>query len=197
MTPSQDELDRSWGYIYRITCLLDGTQYIGKHRHTPGEPWDTYFGSGKRITEAISRFGRKNFVKELVEYCDSWNVAALEAHHIRLLEASGTPFYNLHGVGGEARHVWAHDEWIYLCHSCGIATVSTTVYSGHMFALCRDCTPSRWFGPVGRLRRLKAHQFTEEALDLASIYATDPGLRRAARQAESDRTAAMSALAAS
>ncbi|GAH56369.1 unnamed protein product, partial [marine sediment metagenome] len=58
-------------HVYLIKNLIDGKQYVGAKKGNNSE----YFGSGKLIGEAIEKFGRENFKKEvLVEerYIDDW-----------------------------------------------------------------------------------------------------------------------------
>ena len=47
-------------YIYRIENLLNGHDYIGKKKRlkTIDPLVDNYFGSGIRIKEAISKYGK-------------------------------------------------------------------------------------------------------------------------------------------
>jgi len=58
--------------VYLITNLINGKQYIGaeKNGNNPN-----YFGSGRLIMEAIEKFGKENFKKEIIiddKYIDSW-----------------------------------------------------------------------------------------------------------------------------
>lgn len=55
-------------YIYRITNLLNGKTYIGRHKVKKGRTItsDTYWGSGKIITESIKKYGKENFKKEIL-----------------------------------------------------------------------------------------------------------------------------------
>ena len=55
-------------YIYRITNLLNGKTYVGQHKVKKGRTItsDTYWGSGKIITESIKKYGKKNFKKEIL-----------------------------------------------------------------------------------------------------------------------------------
>lgn len=53
--------------IYKTTNLLNGKIYIGQD--TKNDP--NYIGSGKIIKEAIRKYGKSNFSKEILEKCDS------------------------------------------------------------------------------------------------------------------------------
>lgn len=53
-------------YIYRITYLVDGRTYIGKRQI---RYWDDYYGSGSHIKNAVNKYGKENFKREiLAEY---------------------------------------------------------------------------------------------------------------------------------
>lgn len=49
--------------IYKTTNLVTGKFYIGKHKQE-GTEFDGYFGSGRVIKRAISKYGKENFVRE-------------------------------------------------------------------------------------------------------------------------------------
>lgn len=59
-----------FGYIYKTTNLVNGKQYIGKHKATKFEP-DKYIGSGTLLLRAIKKYGKHNFSCELLECCDT------------------------------------------------------------------------------------------------------------------------------
>jgi len=53
-------------YIYKITNTINGKSYIGLKTKTVEESLD-YYGSGKLILHAISKYGKENFTKEIIE----------------------------------------------------------------------------------------------------------------------------------
>lgn len=53
--------------IYKTTNLINGNFYIGQDsKNNP-----SYLGSGNLLNRAIKKYGRENFIKEIVEQCDS------------------------------------------------------------------------------------------------------------------------------
>ena len=85
--------------VYQITNKLNGKIYIGKHQTEDIN--DSYFGSGKAITDAIIKHGKENFVKEILfvfDTEDEMNVKECELVNEEFVSRRDT--YNL-GVGGE------------------------------------------------------------------------------------------------
>lgn len=58
-----------FGYIYKVTNLINNKIYIGK-REKP-EFDNAYWGSGKYFKNALKKYGRKNFIREVIEWCAS------------------------------------------------------------------------------------------------------------------------------
>ena len=56
-------------FIYKTTNLLNGKYYYGAHS-TENEK-DNYLGSGVSLERAIKKYGKKNFIREIILYCDS------------------------------------------------------------------------------------------------------------------------------
>jgi hypothetical protein len=50
-------------YVYCVTNLLNGRKYIGSHA---GFVDDNYLGSGVIIKKAISKYGSRNFKKQIL-----------------------------------------------------------------------------------------------------------------------------------
>lgn len=60
-----------FGYVYRVTNLINSKTYIGRHSPKNNEEWISYMGSGRAIVAAVAKYGKKNFSKELLTYADS------------------------------------------------------------------------------------------------------------------------------
>lgn len=89
-------------YVYQITNLINNKKYIGKHS---GELDDSYFGSGDLIKEAISKYGKSNFRKDILYIAETEE----EAYHkeeelIKFFNAvDSEEYYNI-SPGGEYKH---------------------------------------------------------------------------------------------
>lgn len=55
--------------VYKTTNLLNGKFYVGKDSKND----ESYIGSGKILKQAIKKYGRENFKKEILEYCVDLN----------------------------------------------------------------------------------------------------------------------------
>jgi len=60
---------RKYHYIYKITCKITNRFYIGMHSTDNLD--DRYFGSGKRLWNSINYHGKKNHIKEILEFLPS------------------------------------------------------------------------------------------------------------------------------
>lgn len=61
--------NKRYHFVYSITNLINGKQYIGDH--STENLKDYYFGSGNLIKNAIRKYGKKNFHKKILEFFDS------------------------------------------------------------------------------------------------------------------------------
>jgi hypothetical protein len=96
-------------FIYQTTNLINGKFYIGKR--TTSKVDDGYLGSGKLIQNAIKKYGKQNFKREIICYCESYKeLNEMEFYVVtqEFLEIHGKNCYNLRpgGDGG-----WRHFSW--------------------------------------------------------------------------------------
>jgi group I intron endonuclease len=83
--------------IYETINKINGKRYIGKDKHN--DP--NYLGSGVLLNKAIKKYGRENFVKTILEHCDSEDhMAERERQWIKITNAQiSKQYYNI-GEGG-------------------------------------------------------------------------------------------------
>lgn len=85
--------------IYKITNLVNGKIYIGKHQTLNLD--DNYFGSGIFLLKAIKKYGRHNFKKEILFVFDNENEMNLKEKELVTEEfISSSSNYNAK-IGGE------------------------------------------------------------------------------------------------
>lgn len=85
--------------IYKITNLINGKFYIGKHQTI--NPDDSYLGSGKAIIAAIKQYGRKSFVKEILyDFDNAYEMNLKEIEIVSAQLVNDPNCYNM-TIGGE------------------------------------------------------------------------------------------------
>jgi hypothetical protein len=85
--------------IYKITNTVNGKYYIGRHSTTDIN--DGYMGSGIGIKNAIRKYGRENFIKEILEETTtSVELWKLERKYVNEDVVNDDKSYNM-SVGGK------------------------------------------------------------------------------------------------
>ena len=92
-----------FGYVYKTTCLINNKFYVGKHE---AESFDKYYyGSGIKLKNAIKKYGKKNFIVEIICWCKDLNeLNNKETYWIDKLDAKNPKIgYNIAdgGDGGD------------------------------------------------------------------------------------------------
>jgi len=84
--------------IYKVINNINGKWYIGKDAGNR----KYYYGSGKALRNAIKKYGKENFCKEILEVCiDKVQLCKREKYWIKISNALNDPMsYNL-ASGGE------------------------------------------------------------------------------------------------
>jgi hypothetical protein len=93
-------------YVYKITNLINGKIYVGKHKSEIHPLDNGYYGSGELIQRAVKKYGKENFSKVVLHYCSSLEEAAIiESKIVTKNFVSNPETYNAHegGFGG-----WCH-----------------------------------------------------------------------------------------
>ena len=58
--------EKQYHYLYKTTNLINSKFYVGMHSTNDLE--DEYLGSGKRLRYSINKYGKDNFVKEIITF---------------------------------------------------------------------------------------------------------------------------------
>lgn len=98
-----------FGYIYRITNLINGYTYIGKHQ---SDKFDlSYWGSGVKIVKAIKHYGRNNFFQEIVSIAQNKKeLNEKEQLFIKKEREKGHGEYNVSDGGEGAKGIHLYGE---------------------------------------------------------------------------------------
>ena len=98
-------------YIYLTTNTVNGKKYIGQH--ATEDLNDGYIGSGAFIKQAIKKYGKENFKKEILEFAeDRETLNKLEIEYIKKYNAAkDRSFYNLtEGGEGVLGYTWSDER---------------------------------------------------------------------------------------
>ena len=110
---TSDDIGDFFGYVYRITNIESGRQYIGrkyfyqkrkpkggKRRITSESDWKRYYGSSDELKQDVREFGKDKFKREIISLHKTLGKVNYEETkqlflHNVLMEAldDGTPMY--------------------------------------------------------------------------------------------------------
>ena len=112
-TFTSDDIGDFFGYVYRITNIQSGRQYIGrkyfyqkrkpkggKRRITSESDWKRYYGSSDELKQDVREYGKDKFRREIISLHETLGKVNYEETkqlflHNVLMEAldDGTPMY--------------------------------------------------------------------------------------------------------
>lgn len=86
-----------YGFIYITTNMYNGKRYIGQKKFDTDSRWKSYFGSGYHLLRVIKKYGKENFVRDIVQIAYSEEeLNKLEYEWIRNYNAvKSEDYYNL------------------------------------------------------------------------------------------------------
>jgi len=92
-----------YGYVYKITNLINGIIYIGQKKGKI-EKTKNYYGSGNIISKALRKYGKEKFYKGIICLCKSKeDLNEKEIYYISYYRSLGIKLYNITdgGLGGK------------------------------------------------------------------------------------------------
>jgi group I intron endonuclease len=107
-------MKKIFNFVYITTNLVNGKQYIGDHSTNDLNCYTTkiYFGSGIAIKEAIKKYGKQNFKKDILEFFDTKeNAFNSQEKYIKLYKTHvSQDGYNISWKGGHQTNESVSDE---------------------------------------------------------------------------------------
>lgn len=93
-----------YGFIYEVSCLVNGRKYIGSHRRSqndndPDDQWYIGSSTNKDFWDDLEKYGRDNFVRKILEDVsveDTEFLKSRECYYLKLYGVRDDPtYYNL------------------------------------------------------------------------------------------------------
>lgn len=95
-------------FIYETTNLINGKKYRGMHKTSNLN--DGYLGSGKALQNAIIKYGKQNFIREILDFCSSYEeLIELEKYYVDDDWVREISNYNLK-TGGQSAGILSDDS---------------------------------------------------------------------------------------
>src|SRR3972149_9779970 len=84
------------GIIYKTTNLINGKIYVGQDSNNNSK----YLGSGSIFKKSIKKYGKSNFIKEILCFCDLFDLDEAETFWIKTLNSTDRKIgYNICTIG--------------------------------------------------------------------------------------------------
>lgn len=64
-------IENPYGFIYITTNMVNGKRYLGQKRFDEWNKWKTYLGSGRAFKNALKKYGKENFSRNIIYFCYS------------------------------------------------------------------------------------------------------------------------------
>lgn len=157
--------------IYKITNLLNGKMYIGKHITSDID--DGYMGSGLVIRRAIEKYGIENFRKEWLAFCeDEEELNYVERMLVdeTWLARSDTYNLNLGGDGG-----WTYINKHDLCPHAGMKNMKHTEEAKRKISEAHRGEKNGMFGVPSPFKGHKHSEKTKAKYKVAVVAETLDG----------------------
>lgn len=98
-------MNDKYGFIYITTNLINGKKYIGQKKIDNNSRWKSYLGSGVHLKNAILKYGKENFKREIIDYADTMEeLDELEVYYIDKYNAVDSEEYYNKVRGGFTAH---------------------------------------------------------------------------------------------
>jgi hypothetical protein len=94
--------------LYRTTNLVNDKTYIGIHKTNNLD--DGYIGSGKALLNAVKKYGKERFKREILEFCNSYDeLLELEKLYVNIDWIKDESNYNLK-TGGQSSGILSDES---------------------------------------------------------------------------------------
>lgn len=112
-----------YGFIYITTNMVNGKRYIGQRKFS--RKWQSYLGSGAVLREAFKKYGKENFIRDIVDIgYSAEELNDLEIEWIKNYNAyNNRNFYNI-ADGGKSGNAFAgktEDEMLVIKNKISLA----------------------------------------------------------------------------
>src|ERR1017187_9973299 len=95
-------------FVYETTCLINSKKYRGIHKTENIN--DGYLGSGLSFKLSVKKYGKENFTREILEFCNSYdNLLELEKIYVDEEWVKDKSNYNLK-TGGQSAGILSEES---------------------------------------------------------------------------------------